>query len=215
MTGRSTHGHSRGGKTTAEFNSWLAMRQRCYDTSHEKWPRYGGRGITVCLRWRESFEAFLADMGPCPPGMTIGRSDNDWHYEPGNCCWETDIEQANNRSNNRIIEFEGLFLTVAEWARRIGMSRGALQSRIDRGWPLALALDPCVKRRPKPEKPVPAWKTATLPCARCGVLFEPMTSRSRCCSEACRKALTKRESHARNRDAINARRRQRNEGEFQ
>lgn len=212
MTGRATHGHSRGGTTTREFNSWLAMRQRCTDPKHEKWPSYGGRGITVCRRWMESFESFLADMGPCPPGNTIGRKDNDGNYEPSNCRWESVHEQANNRRNNRIIEFDGLSLTISQWAQRIGLSKSALHSRIAREWPIHLALDPNAQRRQKPEKPAPAWKSLSLCCANCGAIFSPVSSRSRCCSHSCRKALTKRESHNRNRDEINERRRQRRRG---
>ncbi len=99
MTWRITHGHSRGGKTTREFNSWLGMRQRCTDPNHHKWPRYGGRGIKVCARWLSSFEAFLADMGPRPSDRTLDRyPDRDGDYEPGNCRWATAKEQAANRA---------------------------------------------------------------------------------------------------------------------
>lgn len=209
MTWKATHGHTSGGKITREFRSWCAMIQRCTDPNTAKWARYGGRGITICPAWLNGFEAFFRDMGNCPAGMTIGRKDNDGHYCPENCRWETDIEQANNRSNNRMLEYGGIVLTVAQWARRVGMSRPALQSRIDRDWPLELALDHKVKRRPREPmvKVEPAWKAATLTCEKCGAFFAPISSRSRCCSEPCRKAVTKRESHARNREAINERRR--------
>lgn len=98
MTGRTTHGATRGRGTTPEFRSWLAMRQRCYYEKSEKYLRYGGRGIKVCDRWRDSFENFLVDMGARPEGMTLDRIDNDGDYEPGNCRWATPAQQMENRT---------------------------------------------------------------------------------------------------------------------
>jgi len=87
--------HGRWG--TSENNIWKAMRKRCFRVKDPAYPRYGGRGITCCERWN-TFENFLADMGPRPPGKSLERRDNDKGYSPDNCYWATPLEQARNRS---------------------------------------------------------------------------------------------------------------------
>jgi hypothetical protein len=92
------HGHAAGGGTPT-YHAWSSMLQRCASATRSDWPRYGGRGITVDVRWRR-FENFLADMGTCPPGLSLDRIDNDGNYEPGNCRWATFEQQTRNRRPN-------------------------------------------------------------------------------------------------------------------
>ena len=77
------------------YRAWYGMVQRCSKPSRADWPRYGGRGISVCERWRR-FENFLADMGVCPPGLWLDRIDSNGNYEPANCRWATFEQQLHN-----------------------------------------------------------------------------------------------------------------------
>jgi hypothetical protein len=88
---------------TPTYETWRSMLRRCYNSNEIHWDRYGGRGITVCDRWRE-FQNFFEDMGERPEGLTLDRIDNDGNYEPGNCRWATKKEQASNRAKRRNVE---------------------------------------------------------------------------------------------------------------
>lgn len=92
---RGTHGHAPR-RRTPTYNTWQSMIQRCTNEKNPAWVFYGGRGITVCARW-DSFENFLADMGPRPEGMTLDRIDSNGSYEPGNCRWADWGTQVRNR----------------------------------------------------------------------------------------------------------------------
>ena len=89
-----THGQS----NTPEFTSWVSMLSRCYNPNRDVYPYYGGRGITVCDRWKDSFENFYTDMGPRPEkNFSIDRINPDGNYEPSNCRWATTVEQHRNQ----------------------------------------------------------------------------------------------------------------------
>jgi len=103
---------------------------------------WGGRGITVCDRWLNSFENFLADMGMKPEGnrISIGRIDNDGPYSPENCRWETQEQQQNNTRTNHYITHDGVTLTVTQWARKLGIHPNTLSNRLSCGWSTTKAI---------------------------------------------------------------------------
>lgn len=99
---RRIHGDAPKGRPSREYICWCTMVQRCENPKNAKYPLYGGRGITICARWRTSFANFLADMGRKPsPKHSIDRIDNDGNYEPGNCRWATGSQQASNQQRQR------------------------------------------------------------------------------------------------------------------
>lgn len=142
------------GKTgTPEYWAWTAMHSRCRRKNHPHYGSYGGRGIRVCERWGK-FENFLADMGRKPsPEHSLERIDVNGNYEPGNCRWDTWLAQNRNRRNNCVISYRGEQRPQAEWAEIFGMSRSALNMRLNKyGWPIEKALETPVRKRSKTAK---------------------------------------------------------------
>jgi hypothetical protein len=138
---RIQHGEARNGKCTPEYAAWGSMLNRCYSAKSQFFKHYGGRGITVCDAWRNSYESFLSDVGRRPSSdHSLDRIDNNGNYEPGNVRWATHIEQHRNRRNSVVLEFHGEKLTLVEWAERLGVKYNTLHERIRRGWSIERVL---------------------------------------------------------------------------
>ncbi len=127
-----THGMS----NSRLYRIWQNMKNRCYNPNVDRYDRYGGRGITVCEKWRDSFEAFYKwaiDNGYSDE-LSIDRKDVNGNYTPDNCRWISMDKQADNKSNSRIFEYNGEAHTVSEWSKILDISRDIIWNRINRGW---------------------------------------------------------------------------------
>ncbi len=123
---QTTHGMT----NTRMFKIWDGMLQRCNNKNAPNYYLYGGRGIKVCSRWSK-FEHFYEDMKKgYLDNLTLDRVNNDGNYSVDNCRWATRKEQANNKRNNRFIEYKGIRDTAANWARFFGISSGVLWNRL-------------------------------------------------------------------------------------
>lgn len=131
-----------GGVTTPEYLAWGAMKERCYVPSHKEFKNYGARGIAVCDEWRDSFAAFIRDVGHKPtPSHSLDRIDNNGNYERSNVRWATKLDQSLNRRPVRRYRHEGETLTLREWSERTGLKYETLRMRILRlGWNVDRAL---------------------------------------------------------------------------
>lgn len=120
---RSLQGNRKHGKkNTPEYRAWTGMRSRCDCSTNQDYADYGGRGIYVCERWKESFTNFLEDMGPRPsPKHSLDRIDNDGPYSPENCHWADKRQQSENRRNSHLITYDGRTKTIKGWAKEFEM----------------------------------------------------------------------------------------------
>lgn len=130
-----THGHRTDRKRTPEYTAWQCIKERCYNRHNKRYADYGGRGISVCGRWLNSFENFLSDMGMRPsPEHSIERKENSGNYEPDNCVWATRQEQGRNKRNNRLISLNGETHSLVEWSEILGIPYSTLYYRSYEGW---------------------------------------------------------------------------------
>jgi hypothetical protein len=129
------HGHTSNGLIGVEYMAWHSMKERCLNPNTDGYENYGGRGITVCERWLDAengFQNFYDDMGDRPsPKHSLDRfPDKDGHYEPNNCRWATQIQQARNKTTNVVVEYEGERLVIIELANRFGVDPRRLGEQI-------------------------------------------------------------------------------------
>ena len=127
------------------------MKNRCYNSNDIHYDLWGGRGIRVCDKWRESFENFLSDMGFRPIGMSLDRKNNEGNYEPNNCKWASREEQINNRRRTIRVRFPDREIdeALAVGCRRLGLDRIIIAGRIKSGWSLEEAISIPIKRYKK------------------------------------------------------------------
>ena len=155
---KKTHGLSE----TPEYKIWGGIIKRCYNPRNRAYRLYGGRGIVVCDRWRHDAAAFVADMGPRPSTRhSVDRIDNDGPYSPENCRWATYLEQGQNTTRSRKITHDGETLTAAAWARRLGVTWGAVEQRLSRGQSFAEAVEGIRSGAPATQKTRARWDYST------------------------------------------------------
>jgi len=133
VTGRKNLSH--GMTKTGEYRCWSAMKRRCYNENCKDYADYGSRGIRVCKAWRDSFEAFLRDMGTRPSiAHTIDRLDSNGDYEPTNCRWATPVRQGRNRRCSKLLTLHGRSQCAADWADELKIPKNTIYQRIACGW---------------------------------------------------------------------------------
>jgi len=140
-----------GGTGTPEHDIWNGIKKRCYNPNVEYYDRYGGRGVRMCKRWRESFKNFLADVGPRPsPKHSLDRfPDNNGDYEPGNVRWATQSEQMLNTRRTKYVTIAGKKRPAVSVAREHGIGYKTFRGRVDGGWSVIRACTQPTKKKEK------------------------------------------------------------------
>lgn len=134
-------GKAHGLRYTPEYYAWGNMIKRCYNPNNNQYQNYGKRKIKVCQRWRESFLAFLEDMGERPSkNHSIDRKENNGNYCKENCRWATPSQQQRNSRQNRILKYKGRAMCVTAWAEELGLKPALIFTRLWRGWNIKRAL---------------------------------------------------------------------------
>lgn len=125
--------NSRQNGAESTYHIWRGIKQRCLNPDSKAYHRYGGRGITMNEEWANSYVVFRDYVGEKPNGMTLDRIDNSKGYEPDNVKWASRKEQANNRVTNVVITYNGLTMTLKQWAEHLGWKYGLIASRWKNG----------------------------------------------------------------------------------
>lgn len=130
------------------YRIWADMKTRCNNPNFPKYTDYGGRGIKVCQEWQlfEQFQEWAMTSGYADT-LTLDRVDNDKGYSPSNCRWVTQKDQCNNKRNNHLLTYNGETLTIAQWARKLGINYFSLHDRITKlGWSAEKAISTPIKQ---------------------------------------------------------------------
>lgn len=125
------------------YYTWCRMKERCYRENDKNYAHYGGRGITICVQWKNDFKSFYdwSINNGWAPKLSIDRIDNDGPYCPENCRWVDHKIQMNNTRLNRHLSYGGETHTMAEWSLIKNIPYDVLKHRLYKGWPLEYALD--------------------------------------------------------------------------
>lgn len=135
--------YKHGKRHTRLYTIWSGMRRRCYEVTNPKYKDYGGRGIVVCEEWKDDFNNFyLWSMSHgYKDNLTIDRIDVNGNYEPSNCRWATNKEQANNRRSNKLYSYKGKTQNISQWANEFKIPYHKLHERLKKGWNIDKALN--------------------------------------------------------------------------
>jgi hypothetical protein len=138
------------GSNTRLFRIWQHILKRCLSSNVKNYANYGGRGITVCDDWKDSFQTFRewSYQNGYREDLSIDRIDVNGNYEPSNCRWTNAKVQANNKRNNRLIEYNGVVKTISEWADELGLKQATIKARLDNyHWSVERALTTPQRRK--------------------------------------------------------------------
>lgn len=155
---KTTHGHT----DSVEYAAWCKAKGRCDAPNDKSYKHYGGRGITMCERWRDSFASFLADMGVRPSDKhSLDRIDVNGDYSPSNCRWATPKQQQMNKRRSVNIVYQGVLMSRSDVARRIGLERQVFI----RLWKRNVSIEDMIKFKRNRTLARESWR-----CAKCGHL---------------------------------------------
>ena len=135
-------------KFPALYSCWNTIRHRCYNPKNEKYKYYGARGIAICEEWRKSFKPFFewAMANNYRKGLSIDRIDVNGNYEPSNCRWVNNLVQARNKTNNKMVTYNGITKCLVQWCEDLNTPYNTIRARIRLGWDIAKAFETPVNK---------------------------------------------------------------------